>query len=153
VKSTLYGSQNNPYLLIRNEDKRLNKTRGASLCSLFWAGAEVRVPGPWAVVDGPPAAKARLGGGTGAPADWPEVGEVTEVVEVVEVEKGPPGGAPAAGSPAGSSPWAAGAAPPRSLNRERSFLSSVWMSSTLPWGSTAASHLRQRGGGSPQRHS
>ena len=126
--------------------------RGSSLLPvlLVWAAAEVGVPGPPGVeVDGPPGAKARLVGGAGV---LEELGEVTEAVEV---EKGPtgvavvvvvpaPGGGPGEGSPAGSSPGAAaGAAPPRSLNRERSFLSRAWMSSTLPWGSPVASHLRQ----------
>lgn len=53
------------------------------------------------------------------------------VTEVVEVEEGPIGDEvpatedPEAGSAAERSPWAEGTPPPRSMKRERSFLSRV----------------------------
>ena len=116
----------------------------SGLCLLVCAGAAVGVPGPWTGVTGPPVPNARVEGGTGGTAGWLELDAVTAVGEVEEGPTGvvvPATGAPAVGSPGRSSPWVAGGVPPRSMKRERSFLSSMWMSSTLPGDSMLASHL------------
>lgn len=66
---------------------------------------------------------------------------------VVEVELGPIGdevpgtGAPEAKSAAEMSPCVDGTPPPRSMKRDRSFISKAWMSSGLPWDSEEASLL------------
>lgn len=71
------------------------------------------------------------------------------VTDVPEVEQTPSGDevpateAPDAGSAAETSPWVGGTPPPRSMNRERSFISRAWMSSGLPCDSVDASHLRK----------
>lgn len=96
------------------------------------------VPGPWTGVTVPPAPNAKVEGGIGGLAEGPELDVAGEGPTGVVV---PATGAPVVGSQGGSSPWAAGAGPPRSMKRERSFLSRAWMSSTLPWDSTLASHL------------
>lgn len=102
------------------------------------------MPGPWAGEAGPREPSARLEGGTGGLAAWVELGVVLEVAEVEGTPNGdevPAAEVPGAASPAEGSPWDAGAPPPRSIKRERSFLSRVWISSSLPWDSIAASHL------------
>lgn len=71
------------------------------------------------------------------------------VTDVPEVEQTPSGDevpateVPDAGSAAETSPWVGGTPPPRSMNRERSFISRAWMSSGLPCDSVDASHLRK----------
>lgn len=71
------------------------------------------------------------------------------VTDVLEVEQTPIGDevpateAPEAGSAAEMSPWVGGTPPPRSMKRDRSFISRAWMSSGFPCDSVDASHLRQ----------
>lgn len=73
------------------------------------------------------------------------------MTDVVEVGLGPNGDevpateAPEARSAAEISPWLDGATPPRSMKRDRSFLSRAWMSSGLVRDSEEASHLRRKG--------
>lgn len=84
---------------------------------------EIGVPGPWIGAGDP---KARLEGGWRGFAGRLEPGVVTDVVEV---EHGPIGdevpatGAPETGSAAELSPWVEGTPPPRSIKRDRSFIS------------------------------
>lgn len=107
----------------------------------LWAGAETGVPGPWTGAGDP---RARLEGGWGRLAGRVEPGVPTDVVEV---ELGPNGDAVPAteptevGSAAKMSPWVDGTPPPKSMKRDRSFISRAWMSSTLPCDSVDASDL------------
>lgn len=111
------------------------------------AGAEIGVPGPWLGAGDPIEPRTRFEGGCGGLPCWLEPGTVTDVVEV---EQGPTGDevpaavAPEASSAAEMSAWVDGAPPPRSMKRDRSFLSKAWMSSGLPWDSEEASLLRNR---------
>lgn len=81
---------------------------------------------------------ARVVGGCGGLAVWPEP---TEAVEVPDGEEVPPAGAPEVASTGGGSPWGETTPPPRSMKSERSFFSRDWMSSGLLWHSVEASHL------------
>lgn len=79
------------------------------------------VPGPWIGAGDP---SARLVGGCGGLAGWPEPDAVAEVKEVEQGPIGddvPPTAAREAGSPA--SPCVDVTTPPRSMKRDRSFLS------------------------------
>lgn len=71
---------------------------------------------------------------------------VTDVPELEQTTSGdevPVAEAPGAWSAAETSPWVGGTPPPRSMKRERSFISRAWMSSGLPCDSADASHLRK----------
>lgn len=84
-------------------------------------------------------------------ADWLEPDAATDVVEV---EQGPTGDevpATAAGSAATMSPWVEGTPPPRSMKRERSFISRAWMSSGLHCDSEECSHLKEIGDNKSQK--
>lgn len=81
------------------------------------------MPGPWIGTGDP---RARLEGGWRGFTGRLEPGVVTDVVEVAHEpigEEVPAAEAPEARSAATLSPWAEGTAPPRSIKRERSFIS------------------------------
>lgn len=106
----------------------------------------IGVPGPCKGTDVPNVPNARLEGGRGGLTDWLEPGAVAEVVEVGPApigEEVTATEAPEVGSEGKISPCVDGTPPPRSIKRERSFLSRAWMSSGLPTDSEEASDLRE----------
>lgn len=107
-------------------------------------GVAMGVPGPCMGTDVPKVPSARLEGGRGGLTDWLEPGAVAEVVEVGPApigEEVTATEAPETGSEGKISPCVDGTPPPRSIKRERSFLSRAWMSSGLPTDSEEASDL------------